>query len=280
MKDLNELRRQRGNIIKDMRALTDKAETEKGMTAEENDQYARMEADQEKLRVEIEREERQQRLDRELESFDRPPGRMPEPASGDKKDGNPRASEEYRAQFNDMLSRGYRSNEHRSLQADSQVGGGYIVAPEQFVNQLIEALRDQVFLRQFSTVIPVQKATSLGVPVLQTRPDDSDWTVELKTGTPDTAMSFAKRELHPHPSAKRILVSTFLLNNAALPVDQIVRDQLAYKFGITQEKAFLLGSGGPGSRRGGCEAVALHTGHGRRGASEGDGGNRRDLLDP
>ena len=56
-------------------------------------------------------------------------------------------------------------------------------------------------------------------------------------------MSFGKRELHPHPAAKRILVSTFLLNNAVLSVDQIVRDQLAYKFGITQEKAFLTGSG-------------------------------------
>mgnify|MGYP000919795576 CR=1 FL=1 len=73
--------------------------------------------------------------------------------------------------------------------------------------------------------------------------DDADWTVELKTGSADTAMSFAKRELHPHPAAKRILVSTFLLNNAVLPVDQIVRDQLSYKFGITQEKAFLAGSG-------------------------------------
>jgi HK97 family phage major capsid protein len=56
-------------------------------------------------------------------------------------------------------------------------------------------------------------------------------------------MVFAKRELHPHPAAKRILVSTFLLNNSVLPADQIVRDQLAYKFGITQEKAFMAGSG-------------------------------------
>jgi HK97 family phage major capsid protein len=142
-----------------------------------------------------------------------------------------------------MLRRGYRPSEQRALQADSQVGGGYLVAPEQFVNKLIEALRDQVFIRQLSTVIPVQSAMSLGVPVLQTRPDDADWTVELKTGTADTAMGFAKRELHQHPAAKRILVSTFLLNNAVLPADQIVRDQLAYKFGITQEKAFMTGSG-------------------------------------
>jgi len=244
MKDLNELRRRRGAIIKDMRALTDKADAEKReLTAEENDQYSRMESDQEKLRVEIEHEERQQKLDRELESFDREPGRMPEPAATGERKTNPRAAEEYRSQFSDMLCRGYRPGEHRALQADSQVGGGYLVAPEQFVNKLIEALRDQVFIRQLSTVIPVQSAMSLGVPVLQTRPDDADWTVELKTGTPDTAMGFAKRELHPHPAAKRILVSTFLLNNSVLPADQIVRDQLAYKFGITQEKAFITGSG-------------------------------------
>jgi len=244
MKDCNDLRRRRGVIIKDMRALADLAEAEgRELTAEEQDRYSRMESDQEKLRLEVEREERQAALDRELASFDREPSRMPGPAPDGKNNNNPRASEEYRAQFTDMLSRGYRPAEHRALQADSQIGGGYLVAPEQFVNQLIEALRDQVFVRQVSTVIPVQKATSLGVPVLQARPDDADWTVELKTGSADTAMSFAKRELHPHPAAKRILVSTFLLNNAVLPVDQIVRDQLAYKFGITQEKAFLLGSG-------------------------------------
>ena len=244
MKDCNDLRRRRGVIIKDMRALADLAEAEgRELTAEEQDRYSRMESDQEKLRLEVEREERQAALDRELASFDREPARMPGPAPDGKNNNNPRASEEYRAQFTDMLSRGYRPAEHRALQADSQIGGGYLVAPEQFINQLIEALRDQVFVRQVSTVIPVQKATSLGVPVLQARPDDADWTVELKTGSADTAMSFAKRELHPHPAAKRILVSTFLLNNAVLPVDQIVRDQLAYKFGITQEKAFLLGSG-------------------------------------
>lgn len=244
MKDLNELRRKRGNIIEQMRSIVDGAEQEKrDLTPEENDQWSRMDADQEAIRLEVEREGRQAKLDSERKAFDRPPAPMPEPETREQAKANPRASEEYRVQFNDMLTRGYRPNEHRDLQADSQVGGGYLVAPEQFVNQLIEALRDDVFIRQLATVIPVQKATSLGVPILQARPDDAEWTVELKTGSADTAMSFGKRELHPHPAAKRILVSTFLLNHAVLPVDQIVRDQLAYKFGITQEKAFMTGSG-------------------------------------
>jgi HK97 family phage major capsid protein len=244
MKDLNELRRKRGNIIEQMRALVDKADQEKrSLTPEENDQWSRMDADQEAIRLEVEREERQAKLDSDRKAFDKPPAPMPEPETRERDRANPRASEEYRTQFNDMLTRGYRPDEHRDLQADSQVGGGYLVAPEQFINQLIEALRDDVFIRQLATVIPVQKATSLGVPILQARPDDAEWTVELKTGSADTAMSFGKRELHPHPAAKRILISTFLLNHAVLPVDQIVRDQLAYKFGLTQEKAFMTGSG-------------------------------------
>ena len=89
---------------------------------------------------------------------------MPGPDTAERNNGNPRASAQYRDQFTDMLTRGYRHAEHRALQADSQVGGGYMVAPEQFVNKLIEALRDQVFIRPLSTVIPVQSAMSLGVP--------------------------------------------------------------------------------------------------------------------
>jgi site-specific recombinase XerD len=56
LKDCNELRRQRGVIIKDMRALTDMAHAEnRELTVEESEQYSRMESDQERLRFEIER---------------------------------------------------------------------------------------------------------------------------------------------------------------------------------------------------------------------------------
>ena len=56
-------------------------------------------------------------------------------------------------------------------------------------------------------------------------------------------MKFGKRELHPHPLAKRIKISNDLIRRSVLPSESIVRDRLAYKFAITQEKAFLLGHG-------------------------------------
>ena len=73
--------------------------------------------------------------------------------------------------------------------------------------------------------------------------DDAEWTTELATGTEGDALKFGKRELHPHPLAKRIKISNDLLRRSVLPVENIVRERLAYKFALTEEKAFLLGHG-------------------------------------
>ena len=88
----------------------------------------------------------------------------------------------------------------------------------------------------------VANAASLGAPALDDDPGDADWTAEIRTGTEDSTMDFEKRSLTPHALAKRLKVSNKLirLNPKA---DSFVRDRLAYKFGITQEKAFLTGSG-------------------------------------
>ena len=73
MKDINELKQKRGTIIAAMRALTNKADAEKRqLTAEENDQFSRMEADDEALRVEIEREERQRKREADAGRIDNP----------------------------------------------------------------------------------------------------------------------------------------------------------------------------------------------------------------
>ena len=82
----------------------------------------------------------------------------------------------------------------------------------------------------------------MGVPTLDTDPADADWTSELATGSEDSDMAFGKRSLTPHPLAKRIKVSRKLIR--AVPSSEgLVRTRLAYKFGISQEKGFLTGTG-------------------------------------
>jgi HK97 family phage major capsid protein len=158
----------------------------------------------------------------------------------------PRASEEYRQAFASYLrggERGLSGEELRALQADDDVSGGYVVAPEKLVQDIIKAIDDMLIIRQRATTHTVENAASLGVPSLDADPADADWTSEIGTGNEDDSMTFGKRDFHPHPLAKRIKVSNKLLRSSFLDVEQLVRDRLAYKFGVSQEKAFLVGSG-------------------------------------
>lgn len=239
MKDLNELRRKRGNIIKDMRSLTDKAEVEKReLTTEENDQWSRMDADQEKLRVEIEREEKQRKLDGDTTN-----GPVPMPGAGA---GENRAVEVEQAAFRSLLLNGPNrlgEPERRALQMDVNAGGGYWIAPQAFSQELIQAVDNEVFVRGLATVESVPNAQSLGIPSLDADPADPTWTAEIATGTEDSTMAAGKRELFPHPLAKLIKVSNKLLRASANRVDALVRERLAYKIAVVLEAAYMTGSG-------------------------------------
>jgi len=130
----------------------------------------------------------------------------------------------------------------RALQVDSDPAGGFYTAPQLWVADLIKAIDDAVWIRQWATKTSVPFAQSLGLPYLSAEPADADWTTELGTGDEDTAMTFGKRELFPHPLAKRIKVSNKLLRITPL-TDALVLERLAYKFAVTGEKAYMTGSG-------------------------------------
>lgn len=132
--------------------------------------------------------------------------------------------------------------EQKALQADSDTAGGFLVAPQQFLAEVLKAVDNLVFIRQLATVHVVPDAASLGVATMESDVADPDWTTELATGTEDTSLDFGKRELRPHPLAKYIKVSKTLI--AKVPnVEALVRDRLAYKFAVAQENAFLNGDG-------------------------------------
>jgi HK97 family phage major capsid protein len=135
------------------------------------------------------------------------------------------------------------SEELRALQAVPDTSGGYLIAPEQFVIELIKRVDDQVAIRGLARTFQVPQAASLGAPTLDADPSDPDWTTELGTGTEDSSMRFGKRALSPNPLAKRIKVSQQLLRQALIGPEGLVIDRLAYKFAVAQEKAFLTGNG-------------------------------------
>ena len=266
-----ELRQKRAKLIADARALLDNAEAEKrDLTSEEQSNWDTMMNDADKLKGQFERMERQVDAEDGLgDSENR--GHPPEPGQEGGHRGAPvefqsrslrglsstnpawresrewrtllrTTSAEYGAGFRSFLRGEPVNQETRALQADLDLSGGYLMTPVQMVDALIKSIDDIVYLRQWATVFSVPNADSLGVPTLENDPADADWTTELATGNEDTSMSFGRRELHPHPLAKRIKISRKLLMKVP-NVEDLTTGRLAYKFGITQEKAFLTGSG-------------------------------------
>jgi len=132
--------------------------------------------------------------------------------------------------------------EARALQSDIDDSGGFLVPPVQFVNQLIQAVDDAVWVRGLATTFQVPNAKSIGAPSLDADPADADWTTELATGSEDSTMDFGNREMVPHPVAKLLKVSNKLIRQAS-NVTGLVAERLGYKFGITHEKAFFTGTG-------------------------------------
>lgn len=247
---LREMQDERNALLAQARKIQDKADEEKReLTAEEADQFKRIMDDWTDVDRRIdERQKREESLRKAEERVNEPGkaivGNRDQPGDGDG-DGDGQDKEQ-RAVFAKFLRNGVNalaSQEVRALQADSDTAGGFVVAPEQFVASLIQAVDDLVFIRPLATKYRITKAEALGVPKLAADPADADWTSELAVGSEDTTMAFGKRELHPHPLAKLIKVSNKLIQQAAIDPEGLVRDRLAYKFGITEEKAFLTGDG-------------------------------------
>ena len=239
---LTELRQRRAALITEARQLYEERQEDGAMGAEDQTQWDSLMDRADELRAQVARAERMEEAEAEIVQPANDAIR-PEPETEERATG--RGSDEYRAAFDTALRHGTNrlsGAQYRALQADSDIAGGYLLPPEMFVNELIQAVDNAVFIRQWATVHQVGNADSLGVPSLDADPADADWTTELATGSEDSTMALGKRDLKPHPLAKRIKVSRKLL--AKVPsAETLVRDRLAYKFGVTWEKAGLTGSG-------------------------------------
>lgn len=135
------------------------------------------------------------------------------------------------------------TEERAAFQAGVAETGGYLVAPQQFMRELLKGVDDEVFIRQYARKETLTTAESIGIPKLDNDAEDFDWTAELATGNEEDTITFGKREMRPHPMAKRVKISRKLIRINSMSVDAIVRDRMVFKAGITQEKAFMTGNG-------------------------------------
>ncbi len=231
-----ELLAQRAAMINQARSMVEKSNVEKrDFSTEEQTNYDAIFADIAKIDVKIDNLRKLGTVDTEERSTQ---AMRPEGA----RDAAVVDAEKQSRAMTAFMRTGAMQPELRALQADSDVAGGFITTPQQFVNRLIKAVDNLVFIRQWATQNTVVSAQSLGLPYLANDPDDADWTSELGTGNLDSTMSFGKRELFPHALAKRIKVSNKLMRLSP-DVEALAISRLAYKFAVSFEKAAMTGSG-------------------------------------
>lgn len=263
MPTLKELGERKATIWQQMKEMNELAKAEnRSFSNEEEESWARANTDLEAIEAEeVQLQKAEDRnakladLERQLNSSK---GRKTQPdnlpaAKQEERSEEPTGNEKRRAEYRQQFSRFLKAEmprsefesivERRALQVDSPPAGGYITLPQEMVSQLIKNLDNVSFIRPRASVYQVPMAQSLGVPTLENDPSDATWTGEILTGSEDSTMSFGKRALSPHPCATRIKVSRTLLRMAMIGAESLVTQRLTYKFDITEEQAFLTGSG-------------------------------------
>jgi len=263
---IQELRERRAKLVHEARDFWSQVEErckkeDRAPTEDENKRFEAIQSDVGKLKDQIDQamaaNERRSWLDAEEADLEKSAGRRSAPPNSGRTEArtmewtcgrNKRsiqlagetATDEYRSEFNRFL----RTGEARALKAGDDEAGGFLQAPITMVGELIQAVDNDVWMRQISRILPAVTSTNgIGAPSLDADPADPTWVSELSIGSEDTTMDFGKRELHPHPLAQFIKVSNKLLRAASMSPEAIVRERLAYKAGVVMENAYLNGDG-------------------------------------
>ena len=237
---VREMREKRVKLWEDAKAYVESHRDENDvLSAEDEAVYDRMEADVVRLGREIERMERQEAIDLEL---DRPTARpmVDKPGMGDvSKVKQGRASAEYNGAFWNAM-RGRVSYEIRNaLQIGDPTEGGYLV-PDEFEHQLIEGLQEENIMRPLVHTIQ----TSTGehkIPIVASHGSGS-W-VEEEQAIPESDDAFSQIYLSAHKFATMIRVSRELLNDSVFDLPSYIAHEFVRRAGAAEEEAILSGDG-------------------------------------
>lgn len=235
-----EMRKQRTRVWEQAKAFLDSHRDEKGiLSAEDTETYERMEKEIVDLGKEIDRQERLNALERELNApTSEPLTGKPEGAKTDMKTG--RASDEYKKNFwNAMRSKYPNAAIVNALQVGTDTEGGFLV-PDEFERTLIQALDEENIFRRIATVIH-SNSGDRKIPVVASK-GSAAWVDEEGTyGESDD--SFGQITLGAYKLGTLIKVSEELLNDSAFDLESYISAEFGRRLGTKEEEAFFTGDG-------------------------------------
>ena len=234
-----ELRQKRSDLWDKAKAfLNEHADANGMMNAEDNATYERMEKDIDNYGVAIDREERAERLERELNA---PTSKVlssrPEKPMTDKPG---RASDEYRSNFWTMVRDRYAHySVFNVLQVGTDTEGGYLV-PDEYERTLVQALQEENKLRSLCKVIHTSSGDRK-IPLVAGH-GTASW-VDEEGAIPESDDSFGQISLGAHKIASMVKVSEELLKDSVFDVESYIANEFARRVGDAEEAAFINGDG-------------------------------------
>lgn len=239
MSNILELRRKRGEVWDRAKAFLNDRQDENGMlSAEDAEQYERMEQEVIDLGHAVERAERAAQMDRELNApVNAPLASRPET--------NPmgrtgRGSDEYKQAFWNMVrSRGSHLTVQNALQIGVDSEGGYL-CPDEYEHTLVQALEEENVLRSLCTIIRTESGDRK-IPVVASH-GTASW-VEEEGAIPESDDVFGQISIGAHKVATMIKVSDELLQDSVFDVAGYIASEFARRIGSAEEEAFIGGDG-------------------------------------
>lgn len=235
-----ELRAKRAKAWDAAKAFLDSKRGADGLlSAEDVATYEKMEADVVNLGKEIDRLERQQALDAELNRpVNAPITGKPAAPAGEEKTG--RATAEYRKSFwNVMRSKMPSPEVMNALQVGTDSEGGYLV-PDEFERTLVEALEEQNIFRTLAHVIQTSSGDRK-IPVVASK-GSASW-VDEEGAIPESDDSFGQVSIGAYKLGTMIKVSEELLNDSVFDLEAYISREFARRIGNKEEEAFFTGDG-------------------------------------
>lgn len=215
--------------------FVDTHENENGvLSAEDNATYSKMEQEIEDLTSAIDRQQRAEAREAELNKA------MNQPLTGrpsqkvEEKTG--RASNAYKEDFGAHL-RGKRLV-HNVLSEGVQADGGYLV-PEEFERQIVTGLDEANVVRSLAKVITTNAERK--IPVAATH-SVATWTAENGAYT-EKNPTFDQKSIDAFKLTDLVKVSIELLQDSAFDLESYIAGEFARAFGIAEEEAFCVGTG-------------------------------------
>ena len=235
-----ELRQKRAKVWEGAKAFLEASRDDKGTISEaDSKKYEAMEQEVVDLGKEIDRLERQERIEKEP-SQATSTAIVSQPTTEAGTEGKTGTAS---AVYNQSFWKNVRQKNFFDVENTLNIGqdgqGGYLV-PDEYEHRLIKALEEENFFRQLATTIKTSNGERK-IPVV-TGHGTAAWMDENGT-YPESEETFGQVTLGAYKVGTAIKISEELIHDSVFDLESYMAEEFVRRIGAKEEEAFLIGDG-------------------------------------